>query len=112
LVATPQHSDVPGVLQGRAQIMQHVYEEVKTREMERTEATTRKLTMKVIKYSASLPGSTMIEKGGVFSSSVIEYVIETQPVKWTVIRKYDEVMWLRDQLQKHFPAAIVSPALA
>jgi hypothetical protein len=49
----------------------------------------------------------MIEKGGVFSSSVIEYVIETQPMKWTVIRKYEEVMWLREQLQKHFPGAIV-----
>ena len=50
----------------------------------------------------------MIDKGGVFSSSVIEYVIETHPMKWTVVRKYDDVMWLREQLQKHFPAAMVS----
>ncbi len=52
--------------------------------------------------------STMIDKGGIFSSASVEYVIETQPLKWTVVRKYDDALWLRDQLQRLFPAAIVS----
>ena len=49
----------------------------------------------------------MIDKGGLFSSASVEYVIETQPVKWTVVRKYEDALWLREQLQRLFPASMV-----
>ena len=51
--------------------------------------------------------STMIDKGGVFTSASVDYVIETLPMKWTVVRKFDDCLWLRDQLQRLYPAAIV-----
>ncbi len=51
--------------------------------------------------------STMIDKGGLFTSTTVEYVIETQPMKWTVARKFDDALWLRDQLQRLHPAIIV-----
>jgi hypothetical protein len=90
--------------------MLNVLEEIKTKAMEQAETTVHKVTLKVVKYGnlACSGSSTTIDKGGILSSAVIEYVIETQPMKWTVTRKYDDLMWLREQLQKHFPGSIVS----
>ena len=51
--------------------------------------------------------STTIDKGGLFSSASVEYVIETMPMKWTVVRKFDDALWLRDQIQRLYPGAIV-----
>lgn len=51
--------------------------------------------------------STVINKGGIFSSSLIEYVIETEPMKWRVVRKYEDALWLRGQIQRLYPSLIV-----
>ena len=50
----------------------------------------------------------MIDKGGVFSSPVVEYVVETLPMKWRVLRRYDDVLWLKEQIQRFFPGVIVN----
>ena len=53
----------------------------------------------------------MIDKGGVFTAASVDYVIESTiespPTKWTVVRKFDDCLWLRDQLQRLYPTAIV-----
>jgi hypothetical protein len=51
---------------------------------------------------------TTVDKGGVFTSASIIFSIETQPMNWKVLRKYEEVNWLREQLEKHYPNAIVT----
>ena len=60
-----------------------------------------KVKMKLIHFS------TTIDKGGLFSSASVEYVIETMPMKWTVVRKFEDALWLRDQIQRLYPGAIV-----
>jgi len=52
----------------------------------------------------------VIKEGGVFSSTTINFVIETKPVGWKVQRTYSEVMWLREQLAKEFPTCFVIPS--
>jgi len=37
----------------------------------------------------------------------IEYTIETQPMNSSVERTFDDIIWLRDQIKKNFPAMIV-----
>lgn len=49
----------------------------------------------------------MVDKGGIFSSASVLYIIETEPMNWSVKRKYEDVIWLREQLQRFFPATLV-----
>ncbi|CAK71065.1 unnamed protein product (macronuclear) [Paramecium tetraurelia] len=49
------------------------------------------------------------ESAGFFSSSYIVFQIETQPQGWIVFRRYSDFEWLRDSLQKFYPAFVVPP---
>ncbi|CAK72154.1 unnamed protein product (macronuclear) [Paramecium tetraurelia] len=49
------------------------------------------------------------ESAGFFSSSYIVFQIETQPHGWVVFRRYSDFEWLRDSLQKFYPAFVVPP---
>jgi hypothetical protein len=49
----------------------------------------------------------MLDKGGIFSSASVYFIIETEPMNWSVKRKYEDVLWLREQLQRFFPATLV-----
>ncbi len=51
----------------------------------------------------------MIKQGGIFSSTTVNYVIETQPMGWKVQRTYADCLWLREQLLKFFPGFVVPP---
>jgi len=50
----------------------------------------------------------MIAKGGMFSSDVVEFVIECEAQKWRVVRRYEDALWLREQLQRLFPGTLVT----
>ncbi|CAD8049610.1 unnamed protein product [Paramecium sonneborni] len=49
------------------------------------------------------------ESAGFFSSSYIVFQIETQPNGWIVFRRYSDFEWLRESLQKFYPAFIIPP---
>lgn len=49
----------------------------------------------------------MIVKGGTFSSDKVEYVIECEALKWKVIRRYEDAIWLKEHIQRLFPGIIV-----
>lgn len=49
----------------------------------------------------------MIAKGGVFSSDTVEYVIECEAKKWRAVRRYEDALWLREQLIRLHPGVIV-----
>ena len=49
--------------------------------------------------------------GGLFKFSYVEYVIETQPFGWSVVRKENDFIKLRDYILKKFPQYVIPPLL-
>jgi hypothetical protein len=49
----------------------------------------------------------IIKPGGFFSSTILEYLIETLPMNWSVKRTYSDALWLKAQLEKQFPGFLV-----
>ena len=82
---------------------------MKTAELKVTEMTTKKVVIKVLKYAEWYQelDSPVIKEGGIFSSTVINFLMEIQPFGWQIMRSYGDCLWLRDQLVKNFPATIV-----
>ena len=51
-------------------------------------------------------------KGGIFSSSYVQYTVKTAPQGWTVKRRYNDFFWLRDTLQKLHPGVFVKRTIS
>jgi len=89
------------VMMRRHNILRECPSVIGTKELPANELTSKKISIKIVQ--------PVIKEGGIFSSKTVSYVIETQPFGWQVIRSYTECMWLREQLQKHFPGYIIPP---
>jgi len=77
------------------------YKELITSEFPDNDMMTRELSIKVLEAK--------ILEAGFFSSSTVEYVIETQPYNWQVCRRYHDCINLRKQLKLYFPGLIIPP---
>ncbi|CAD8173000.1 unnamed protein product [Paramecium octaurelia] len=47
--------------------------------------------------------------GGIFTSSYYSYTVQTDPLGWTVSRRYSDFLWLRDLLCKIYPGKSIAP---
>ncbi|EGR31692.1 PX domain protein [Ichthyophthirius multifiliis] len=47
--------------------------------------------------------------GGIFSQSYIVYHVETEQLNWSVQRRYNDFCWLRETLEKAYPAICIPP---
>ena len=48
-------------------------------------------------------------EGGVFGKNYVLYEVQTDPLNWTVLRRYSDFDWLRKLISKHFPSFYVPP---
>jgi len=72
-----------------------------TKEITENEFKDKKIKIKVTEPT--------IKVGGLFSSTVVSFGIETAPFKWKVLRRYKDVLNLREILRKQFPASVLPP---
>ncbi|EGR34144.1 PX domain protein [Ichthyophthirius multifiliis] len=49
------------------------------------------------------------KQGGLLSQSYIVYIIQTQPLDWTVSRRYNDFCWLHQTLEKAYPGISIPP---
>ncbi|CAD8067055.1 unnamed protein product [Paramecium primaurelia] len=47
--------------------------------------------------------------GGIFTSSYYSYTVQTDPIGWTVQRRYSDFLWLRELLCKIYPGKSIAP---
>jgi hypothetical protein len=48
-----------------------------------------------------------VNKGGMFSSGFVVFNVTTNPLDWTVIRRFEDFTWLRNVLATIHPASVV-----
>lgn len=46
---------------------------------------------------------------GLFQSAYVAFKIETKPLGWCVWRRFSDIAWLRNTLQKAFPCTLIPP---
>eukprot|EP01022_Parablepharisma_sp_SALTPOND_P017252 TRINITY_DN2720_c4_g1_i1.p3 TRINITY_DN2720_c4_g1~~TRINITY_DN2720_c4_g1_i1.p3 ORF type:complete len:812 (-),score=166.49 TRINITY_DN2720_c4_g1_i1:4303-6738(-) len=78
-----------------------VPKEIVTKELSENDLKSKKIKIKVLEPK--------IKEGGLFSSTVVNFTIETAPYSWRVLRRYKDCLILREHLQKYFPAAMIPP---
>ena len=71
------------------------------------ELSSKKVHIKISKYFYC-KFSYKIQNDEVFSSITVSYSIETQPFGCHVKRTYSDILWLHNQLKKHFPRFLVN----